>query len=456
MAYDWNKGAAYLSDILMGMGSGMLQRPQGGPPLAGFGMGLQNANQMLAQRRQMEQEKLREEMMRATFQQQQEALAEQKRVKDAQRNAFNSFLPPVADPNSPRPPVASTQANPMLTGMSPEQVAFLRAYGSADPGGALGMIGEQAFAKPNLGPAGVQEYEYAKSQGFTGSFLDFEKQKAEAGRAPIQPPQLPADVQEYLFAKRQDPNIGTYAEWKKSQTGGDLRYGLSPVYGTDENGNTVLLLPNTQGGITKVQTPEGVTISPQAQFLNTGTAQVPVDKRTGQPIPNAAPIPIDVSGEKSQTTQGEAQGKVAAALPDTIAAADLALKTIDDLKNDPARELATGMSALVTNKVPGTPAYDYVQKVEQAKGQVFRQVYETLRGGGAITEIESGKAQQALARLDTAQTEEGFLQALNELEGIIKSGAERAKQKAAAGPQLNPQPAAPAVPPPPPGFEVVQ
>lgn len=36
-------------------------------------------------------------------------------------------------------------------------------------------------------PSSVQEYEYAKQQGFTGSLLDYEKQKKAAGRAPMDP-----------------------------------------------------------------------------------------------------------------------------------------------------------------------------------------------------------------------------------------------------------------------------
>lgn len=36
-------------------------------------------------------------------------------------------------------------------------------------------------------PSSVQEYEYAKQQGFAGSLLDYEKQKKAAGRAPMDP-----------------------------------------------------------------------------------------------------------------------------------------------------------------------------------------------------------------------------------------------------------------------------
>ena len=43
-------------------------------------------------------------------------------------------------------------------------------------------------------PSGVQEYEYAKQNGFQGSILDYRKAIAEAGRAPAQGPQAPERV----------------------------------------------------------------------------------------------------------------------------------------------------------------------------------------------------------------------------------------------------------------------
>lgn len=48
-------------------------------------------------------------------------------------------------------------------------------------------LGPAPAEKPNL-PTGVQEYEYAKQQGFKGSLLDYERQKAAAGRAPSSGP----------------------------------------------------------------------------------------------------------------------------------------------------------------------------------------------------------------------------------------------------------------------------
>jgi hypothetical protein len=462
----------YLADLLSGIGSGFLQAPRGGSPFAGLGLGIQNANQLMGQRRQIADQDQERAWRAAQIARQQKMDAEADAARAQSKSGLSRLLgqpDPTATPKfvggagssqtSFQQPSPTTAPPAWLT---PERAAVLQ---SMPPDQALNIAAQWSFKEPDK-PDLTTFYEgNSQYQGYLGPDGKPVRVTENSPRwQPAQPPQMPPDIIKYQYDMNQRKAAGQptvpYQEWAKAQSGGDLRYGLNPVYGTDANGNTVLLLPDTGGGISQAKLPDGVTVAPQTQIVNTGTAQVAVDKRTGQPVPGSEPLPIDNSGKQSQETQGESQGKVAAGLPDTLAGADLALKTIEDLKSDPARTAATGMSSLVMTKIPGTPAYDYLQKVNQAKGQVFRQVYESLRGGGAITEIEGGKAEQALARLDTAQTEDGFLQALNELEIIIKTGAERAKQKAAVGPQLSPvappPPAAPTVPPPPPGFEVVQ
>lgn len=65
--------------------------------------------------------------------------------------------------------------------------------------------------------------------------------------------------------------------------------------------------------------------------------------------------------------------------------------------------------------------------IDQIRGDVFLQAFSTLKGGGQITEIEGEKATQAQARLSTAQSEEAFRAALNELKFYTELGIKRAK-----------------------------
>jgi len=48
----------------------------------------------------------------------------------------------------------------------------------------MGQALAGTLEKPEASPADVRAYEYARGQGFTGSFFDFKRQLAEAGRAP--------------------------------------------------------------------------------------------------------------------------------------------------------------------------------------------------------------------------------------------------------------------------------
>lgn len=119
--------------------------------------------------------------------------------------------------------------NATIEGMNipPEQKSFLLAMGpgSADYG--------DMFPKADKGPAGVQEYEYAKQQGFAGSFLDYEKAKAAAGRAPVQG--------DGMWQRYVDPETGRAGQ-KNTKTGKidwDPGNTMLTQVGTDANGNPV-------------------------------------------------------------------------------------------------------------------------------------------------------------------------------------------------------------------------
>lgn len=99
---------------------------------------------------------------------------------------------------------------------------------------------------------------------------------------------------------------------------------------------------------------------------------------------------------------------------------------IDSIIEDPA---LPGIVGMLQGRVPpitqaGT---DLNVKINQLKGQAFLQAFETLKGGGQITEREGIAAQNAIARLDRAQSDEAYVAALNELKDIAQRGLRRAK-----------------------------
>jgi hypothetical protein len=105
---------------------------------------------------------------------------------------------------------------------------------------------------------------------------------------------------------------------------------------------------------------------------------------------------------------------------------------MDDLlekaKTHPGRQYATGKSSILP-KVPGTAPADFQVLLDQIGGQQFLQAFETLKGGGQITEVEGRKATEAMARMNPRQSEEAFLQGVSEFQNIVRAAKERAGAK---------------------------
>lgn len=225
--------------------------------------------------------------------------------------------------------------------------------------------------------------------------------------------------------------IGAKAQFAPDQSGGE-NYGLQLYYTKDANGQLHAWQPGRNGQPIEVPLPEGQAFAPGVDYLNTGTAFVPVDRRGAAldtNAPGVAPVPIDVAGKQSAEVQGTAQGQAVVDLPNTLAKAAETHQVINQLRNHPGRRQATGGTAILPI-LPGTAAKDFDVLLQQARGGVFLQAYQQLKGGGAITNIEGEKGEQAIARLDRAQTEAEFLSALDDLDAVISAGEARMKQRA--------------------------
>jgi len=62
---------------------------------------------------------------------------------------------------------------------------------------------------------------------------------------------------------------------------------------------------------------------------------------------------------------------------------------------------------------------------DQIKGKTFLAAFESLKGGGQITEVEGQKAEQAMARLNLAQDEADYRNALKDLRNVIEIALKR-------------------------------
>lgn len=254
-------------------------------------------------------------------------------------------------------------------------------------------------------------YEAAKAQGFTGSIMDFQREQA-----------------------------------KVRQDGGRETFGLTPVYGTDAKGNPVMLQTGSLGTIRQAPLPEGVSAAPGGtQRIDLGTHYAILD-RNGAMI---GQMPKDLAGAEAAKVRGKTVAENEGAAPEAIVKADSILQNIDGVLSHPGIKLGTGVTSAL-NVVPGTNQFAFGERVKQLQGQAFLQAFESLKGGGQITQVEGDKATAAIARLNTGQSEKDFRQALGELRDIVTRARERAAarlpqaQGAATVPQAAPQQAAPA------------
>jgi|TARA_Y100000310_G_C20704273_1_gene833434 hypothetical protein len=87
---------------------------------------------------------------------------------------------------------------------------------------------------------------------------------------------------------------------------------------------------------------------------------------------------------------------------------------------------------------PGSDAADFQTLMKQVKGKQFLQAFETLKGGGQITEVEGTKATEAMARMSTAQSEvefrKGVLEFRDEVQKLVRIAHEKAQVEATLGP----------------------
>ena len=100
---------------------------------------------------------------------------------------------------------------------------------------------------------------------------------------------------------------------------------------------------------------------------------------------------------------------------------------IDKALTHKGRETATGLSSSLDprNYIPGTNATDFKVVVDQIGGAAFLQAFESLKGGGQITEVEGKKATDAMARLNRAQSDGEFKTALTDLRKVMSDGLAR-------------------------------
>jgi hypothetical protein len=205
-----------------------------------------------------------------------------------------------------------------------------------------------------------------------------------------------------------------------------------------------------------------------AQTTRRGQDLVDLRTREGQAMQYNPDLQAKIAEAKAS---GEFMGKnkaaAAAALPGALEAASEGIRLIDEMVGqaevrDKSGKVITkgtaphpGFSSYVGASVlPGqrflegsdTASFEVRQK--QIEGKAFLEAFQTLKGGGAITEKEGEKGTAAIMRMNKASSEKEYVAAARELQGILRTGMDRARTKAGA-PAPSGGGATPPSPPPP-------
>lgn len=236
----------------------------------------------------------------------------------------------------------------------------------------------------------ITEFNFAKRNGYAGSFTDF------------------------LATKRKSPTYGMGGQMLRMP-----------------DGSVKLVQPGSAGDVKLTDLPAGAIPLVGGTYVTGDTLR---QKSTGAPLENIAP---NIAGKEAAEAVGQARGKAAADLPRIVDNASQALRTIQQIRAHPGREYGLGIGG-VLGPVPGTSQAGFVDLVEQAKGKAFLEAFNSLKGGGQITEAEGRKATEAIARLNRARRAEDFDQALADFESVIMAGVARAQQSAEGRPAVPP------------------
>jgi hypothetical protein len=215
--------------------------------------------------------------------------------------------------------------------------------------------------------------------------------------------------------------------------GGDATMGLTPIYGEDAEGNPVLLQMSNRGGVATADLPEGVQIRRDPIRIDAGTQTILLDPITRQQIGVVPKNNREAASETAAgTVEGRTQAESVANAPNAVVQADTILSDIDSIINDPGLDNTVGWGSYVPFDIPGFNA-ETRSRLNKLEGQAFLQAFESLKGGGQITEPEGKKATQAIARLGQAQTPSEFRKALGEFREVIAAARDRSARRLPQG-----------------------
>nr|WP_245496164.1 lytic murein transglycosylase [Rhizobium leguminosarum] len=212
--------------------------------------------------------------------------------------------------------------------------------------------------------------------------------------------------------------------------GGEKFYGSTVPY-YDKDGNLRYRQLGDKGGGKDLDFGPGATAAPTTRTVDTGTELITLGPG-GQEVKRTTKENYEAAKDTAQgSTEGKAAGDAVSSLPADLMQADQTIKNIDQLLTSKGLNSIVGsVDQFRPSWTMGADGRDALTRLKQLQGGAFLQAYGLLKGGGQITEVEGGKAQDAMARMDRSLDEPHFRAALKDFRDAVEQGVAKMKERA--------------------------
>lgn len=206
--------------------------------------------------------------------------------------------------------------------------------------------------------------------------------------------------------------------------GGPAEVALQPTWLQDENGNWVIGQLAKDGSIVQTALPPGLRAADPSVVAGARASGTTLGKAGGQAI-----VDLPAAVQQGEYAVQQLKGLLPKVVDPTTG------REVDNAAfNDQFGTVLGIPTQQLLPALPNTPKADFKARLDQVQGGAFLQAFESLKGGGAISEVEGLKAQQAIMRASTSQTPAEFEKAIREAITIYELGIQRAKDMAKLGP----------------------
>lgn len=343
-------------------------------------------------------------------------------------SSATSPRPAVPAPSAPAPATAPAAAPAMASGAAPtaapaqERGGFLRGFfgpEGRDARARLAIALEGMTMNPNQALVGELQrgiqareteaqrnktVEWLRSRGHNGLADALETGSVDAASVINE-----ALAREKAAAQPVDPLAAINLEIKRAELD-RMKSGLD----VDPNVQSSQNLPD-QSGVLVVRRDGSVEVRPVSGGVLTGQAAQDFVRASQE---NAAEYQRSIYGAREL---GKAEGAATAAAPGEIELFNTLEFQVNDLLSDP---YLPNMLGPLKSRLPNVTAdaARVQSKMDQIQGGAFLQARQLLKGGGAITDFESQKAEQAFIRMNAAQEIGDFTKAMNDFLDAVRAG----------------------------------